>query len=62
MHKIDPLAGQVSEGRKFTAAANHCVSKRPIWLGEAAQRAQPPGDGGGYELFLSQIGKGKEAQ
>ena len=37
VHKIDPLAGQVGKSRKVRGAASHCVSKRPIWLGEAAQ-------------------------
>jgi hypothetical protein len=37
MHKVDPLAGQVGKSRKV-------VSKRPIWLGEAARptTALPP--------------------
>ena len=25
------------DGERFSGAASHCVSKRPIWLGEAAQ-------------------------
>ena len=36
VHKVDPLAGQIIAER-FSGAASHCVSKRLIWLGEAAQ-------------------------
>jgi hypothetical protein len=34
MHKVDPLGAQVSKRRKLVS---RCVSKRPIWLGEAAR-------------------------
>jgi hypothetical protein len=30
------LAGQVGREVRFSGAASHCASKRPIWLGEAA--------------------------
>ena len=44
VHQVDPLAAQVSQWREVVSAASHFVSKRPIWLGEAAQpcAALPP--------------------
>ena len=37
MNTVDPLAGKIGEsGRGSLSRASHSVSKRPIWLGDAA--------------------------
>ena len=54
---------QRSAARRATIArttiVDQGISAAPSVVSTAAV-AQPPDDGGGYELFLSQIGKGKE--
>ena len=35
-HPVDPLTGQIGERGKVLGRLNHFVSKRPIWLAEAA--------------------------
>ena len=44
MHLIDPLTGKIGERREVRSAVSHRVSKRPIWLGDAAapEAALPP--------------------
>jgi hypothetical protein len=36
MHFVDPLAGQIGKSARFSGRLSHFVSKRPIWLAEAA--------------------------
>ena len=36
VHLVDPLAGQIGERGEVLRPASHFVSKRPIWLAEAA--------------------------
>ena len=36
MHRVNPLARQIGEGGEVLGPASHSVSKRPIWLAEAA--------------------------
>lgn len=38
VHFVDPLAGQIGERGKVLGWQSHFVSKRPIWLAEAASR------------------------
>jgi hypothetical protein len=37
MHKVDPLAGQLSNSREVLGCREPLHLERPIWLGEAAQ-------------------------
>jgi hypothetical protein len=37
MYFVDPRAGEIGESGEVLGPANHCVSKRPIWLAEAAE-------------------------
>ena len=36
VHGVDPPAGQSANAARFSGRASHSVSKRPIWLAEAA--------------------------
>src|SRR5215469_233522 len=37
MHLVDPLARQIDESVRFSGRLSHFVSKRPIWLADAAE-------------------------
>jgi hypothetical protein len=39
MHLVDPLAWQISQSREVLGRPSHFVSKRPIWLADAADTA-----------------------
>ncbi len=44
MHAIDPLTGKIARAERFFSAVSQRVSKRPIWLADAAhpEAAFPP--------------------
>jgi hypothetical protein len=41
MHPIDPDARQIGKASRLASVANHAVSKRPIWLLDAAAPSSP---------------------
>ncbi len=41
MHPVDPGTGQIGQAARLTSLASHVVSKRPIWLVDAARRSSP---------------------
>jgi hypothetical protein len=36
MNAVNPLSERSASAKRFLSAASHCASKRPIWLGDAA--------------------------
>ena len=37
LHLVDPLTGRSTSATRFSGRLSHLVSKRPIWLAEAAE-------------------------
>src|SRR6516162_8072830 len=37
LHLVDPCPGRSASAARFSGRLSHCVSKRPIWLAEAAE-------------------------